>query len=203
MWESPIYNFERKREDESTGEIKKEIFTIDVTGSAPMMEIPGGQLEAVFNKITEGKNPGKIKILDFGAAKLRNTLFLLKKGFQVYAVEFKSVYNRPQGKRFLELCEKYNNFHKVTFPDDFYKMKNQFDFILMINVLNVMPLFKERLCALALCRKIIKKDGLLLIYHMRAVSANPEKYSEENQEENQKTDNGPLTIGDLIKIKRR
>jgi SAM-dependent methyltransferase len=179
MWESPIYIFEREREDQSTGKTNKEVFTIDVTGSAPMMDVPGGQLEAVFKKITEGKDPAKTKILDFGAAKLRNTLYLLKKGFQVYAVEFKSVYNRPQGKAFFKKCKKYKNFHKVTFPDDFYKMKDQFDIILAINVLNVMPLFRERLCALALCRKVIKKNGLLLLYHMRAVGANPEKYCEE------------------------
>ena len=178
MWESPIYNFEREREDKK-GKIVKELFTIDVTGSAPVMNVPGGQLESVFKKITENKKPSNTKILDFGAAKLRNTLYLLKKGFQVYSVEFKSVYNRPQGKKFLKLCEKYNNFYKVTFPDDFYKMKDKFDIILMINVLNVMPLFKERLCTLALCKNFIKKSGLLLIYHMRAVSANPDKYTDE------------------------
>jgi len=191
MWESPIYKFERITDDPKTGNPKREIFAIDVTGSAPGMLVPGQQLENVFKLIAAGLKPENSKILDFGAAKLRNTLYLLKKGFHVYAVEFKKVYDRPQGKEFLEKCEKYKNFHKVTFPDGFYKLNEKFDLILMINVLNVMPIFNERLCALALCWDKLKDNGHLLIYHMRAAASDPHKYSNTN-----KLNDGWLTARD-------
>lgn len=182
MWESPIYKFERIIDDPETGKPKTETFTIDVTGSAPTMLVPGQQLVNVFDVITKDKEPDEIKILDFGAAKLRNTLHLLENNFHVYAVEFKQVYEKPQGKEFLEKCLKYKkNFHEITFPDEFYNLKEKFDFILMINVLNVMPIYTERLCALSLCKNILKDDGKLLIYHMRAAASDTKKYSEKNK----------------------
>src|SRR3989338_9011129 len=99
MWESPIYKFERRRED-SQGKIIKEEITIDVTGSAPTMSVPGDYLESVFQTILKGKNPSRTIIVDFGAAKLRNTLHLLNKGYYVNAVEFKELSEKmPQAKQ--------------------------------------------------------------------------------------------------------
>ena len=72
-WESPIYKFKA----DFNGE-KKEIL-IDVTGSAPRFDVPGKQLEGSFGVLLKGLDPSKTKILDFGGAKLRNTLYLLKK----------------------------------------------------------------------------------------------------------------------------
>ena len=48
----------------------------------------------VFNKLTQGFDPKKTNILDVGAAKLRNTLWLLQKGFNVWAVEFPELKDR-------------------------------------------------------------------------------------------------------------
>lgn len=95
MWESPVYTFAKKIRDDG----KTENLVVDVTGSAPSMSAPGDILEGVFGVLTAGKSPKKTKILDIGAAKLRNTLYLLEKGFQVYAVEFEELGKRmPQAK---------------------------------------------------------------------------------------------------------
>jgi len=76
MWETPVYKFEE--ETTKKGKIQKKTFWINVTYSAPRnLDDPGKALVGVFNKITENLEPKKTKILDVGAAKLRNTLWLL------------------------------------------------------------------------------------------------------------------------------
>ncbi|MFA5039617.1 MAG: class I SAM-dependent methyltransferase [Candidatus Omnitrophota bacterium] len=182
MWETPYYTFHKKVYTDKKRK-KTSSLIIDVTGSAPTMDVPGDQLVSAFSVLTKGKSPQKTKILDIGAAKLRNTIYLLKKGFQVYAVEFKELVDRmPQAKDKWNEAEKYPNFKKVTFPKDFYKLKKgDIDIILLINVINVMPIPNERLMLLSLCREKIKKDGILLWYHWRATSINPEEYTQENK----------------------
>src|SRR3989338_9858502 len=108
MWESPIYKFKTKINNK-----KKEIF-IDVTGSAPNFSVPGKQLEGTFEVLLDGLEPSKTKILDFGGAKLRNTLYLLEKGYTVYACEFEDLFKRSkQADKLLEQCRKYPNFKKL------------------------------------------------------------------------------------------
>lgn len=68
MWETPIYKFKK----DVNGEPKE--ILIDVTGSAPSFEDPGKQLEVTFHTLLSGLEPEKTKILDFGAAKLRNSI---------------------------------------------------------------------------------------------------------------------------------
>ena len=178
MWESPIYKI-RKRTYDKNGKEKTEEITIDVTGSAPNMSEPGELLERVFQILTKDKNPKKTNILDVGAAKLRNTIYLLKKGFKVYSVEFPELYKRMnQAKTNLDLAKRYNNFKKLVFPKDFFKLKDKIDIALLINVTNVMPIPLERLILLALCREKLKENGLLLWYNWRDISSNPEKYTE-------------------------
>lgn len=181
MWESPIYIFEKKKEKEG-GNIEKEKIIIDVTGSAPVMADPGDYLKSVFKDILKGKKPENTLIIDFGAAKLRNSLHLLKKGYQVRAVEFPELANRmPQAKSNWKKAEKNPRFKKLIFPRDFYSLKEKADVILLVNVMNVMPLSIERLTALALCRKKIKEGGLLYWLNWKPASANPKIYSEDNK----------------------
>ena len=159
MWESPIYKVEAKVDGKT-----KELF-IDVTGSAPRFTTPGKQLEGTFKALLKGLNPKKTKILDFGAAKLRNTIYLLEKGYTVYSCEFKDLFARSQkAQEYYDECKKYKNFKTLIFPSDFIDSDEKFDVILLINVLNIMPIPKERLCVLALCRKKIKLGGKLLWY---------------------------------------
>ena len=182
MWESPTYKFERRRED-SQGKIIKEEITIDVTGSAPTMSVPGEYLESVFQTILKGKNPSRTIIVDFGAAKLRNTLHLLNKGYYVSAVEFKELSEKmPQAKQnWSKAIKDYPKFHKLIFPQDFYKLKDEIDVVLMVNVMNVMPVPMERIAALALCRKIIKPNGLIYLLNWKPASSQPDIYNEKNK----------------------
>lgn len=159
MWESPIYKFKA----DFNGE-KKEIL-IDVTGSAPTFSVPGKQLEGSFEVLLKGLEPSKTKILDFGGAKLRNTLYLLKKGYLVYACEFEDLFKRSkQAEDLLSECKKFPNFKKLVFPNDFVNFEEKFDVVMLINVLDIMPVPIERLCVLALCREQMKEKGRLLWY---------------------------------------
>ncbi len=159
MWESPIYKFKA----DFNGK-KKEIL-IDVTGSAPNFSVPGKQLEGSFEVLLKGLEPSKTKILDFGGAKLRNTLHLLKKGYIVYACEFEDLFKRSkQADDLLNECKKFPNFKKLVFPNDFVNFEEKFDVVMLINVLDIMPVPIERLCVLALCREQMKENGRLLWY---------------------------------------
>lgn len=159
MWESPIYKFKTEVDGK-----KKEIF-IDVTGSAPTFAKPGKQLEGSFGVLLRGLEPSRTKILDFGGGKLRNTLYLLEKGYTVYSCEFDDLFKRSkQANDFLNQCEGFPNFKKLVFPNDFIDFEEKFDVILLINVLDIMPVPIERLCVLALCREKMKEGGRLLWY---------------------------------------
>ena len=169
MWESPIYKVKAKINGE-----EKDIL-IDVTGSAPNFKEPMKQLESTLGVLLDKLKPKETTILDFGAAKLRNTLYLLKKGFTVYSCEFKNLFERSkQAKDFYEECKKFENFKPLIFPDDFIKCDIKFDVILLINVLNIMPVPIERMCVLYLCRKKINERGRLLWYTQHG------GYNEEN-----------------------
>lgn len=159
LWKSPIYKFITK-----IGNKRKEIF-IDVTGSAPTFNKPGKQLEGTFKVLLNGLKPKDTTILDFGAAKLRNTVYLLEKGFTVYSCEFDDLFKRSQqAKEFLDIANGYSNFKRLIFPDGFVTSTIKFDVILLINVLNVMPVPIERLCVAYLCKEKMKKNGRLLWY---------------------------------------
>jgi hypothetical protein len=159
MWETPIYKIQHVIDN------KKEVFLIDVTGSAPNFSEPGKQLEQTFDILLEGLNPLDTVILDFGAAKLRNTIYLLEKGFTIYACEFNDLFERSkQAYDFLAQAKTYKNFKQIVFPDDFFDLDVKFDVVLLINVLNVMPISQERFCVLELCRERMKENGRLLWY---------------------------------------
>ena len=182
MWESPIYRFEEETLDKN-GKIIKKPFLINVTYFAPRnLYDPGKALIGVFNRITHDMDPKDTKILDVGAAKLRNTLWLLQKGFNVWAVEFPELRDRlPDAKRRWEVANQYQNFHNVTFPKDFINLTERFDIVLLINVINVMPIPIERFALLSLCREKIKDDGMLLWHQWRGLAIGGHaKYSEDN-----------------------
>lgn len=177
MWELPVYKINKRIG--ANGRSKHEEIVIDVTGSAPPMQEPGGALESVFALLTRKLKPTKTRILDIGAAKLRNTLYLLKKGLQVYAVEFEQLAQRmPQARDNWEKARSFSNFKRLIFPVDFFKLKDAIDIALMINVTNVMPIPDERLALLSVARQKMKKNGLLLWYNWRDISSNPDKYTE-------------------------
>lgn len=180
MWESPIYKFEEEVSEK--GKILKKPFVINVTYSVPRsLPDPGNALKGVFNKITKDKDPEKLQILDFGAGKLRNTIWLLQKGFTVHAVEFKELGDRLDGaKEQWTLAKKFPNFKPLVFPGDFIDQNEKFDIILLINVVNVMPIPPERFALLCLLREKIKNNGILLWHQWRGLATGQSKYSDEN-----------------------
>lgn len=181
MWESPLYKFEEEIVNDE-GKLAKKIISINVTYSAPRnLNDPGKALIGVFNKITEGLKPNETKILDIGAAKLRNTLWFLEKGYQVWSIEYPELRDRlPDAKRRWEHADNYPNFHNVTSPRDFISLKEKFDIILLVNIINVMPIPLERYALLSLCREKINDNGMLLWHQWRGLAIGGEKYSEEN-----------------------
>lgn len=182
LWESPIYKFEEEKYDSKKGKIVKRPFHINVTYSPPRnLDDPGKALIGVFNKITEDLDPNTTKILDVGAGRLRNTLWLLEKGFQVWVVEFEESRDRLSNvKEKWERADSYPNFHKVTFPKEFIKLKEKFDIVILVNVINIMPIPLERFAMLCLCRERVKENGMLLWHQWRAKAIHPEKYTENN-----------------------
>ncbi len=180
MWESPIYKFEKEVSEKK--KIIKKPFLINVTYSTPRnLYDPGNALTEVFKKITEDKDPEKLHILDFGAGKLRNTLWLLKKGFTVHTVEFKELGDRlGDAKEKWKLAKTFLNFKPMVFPGDFIDHDEKFDIILLINVFNVMPIPKERFALLCLLRQKIKNKGTLLWHQWRGLATGQDKYTDEN-----------------------
>ncbi len=159
MFESPIYKVKGK-----VNRRQQEIF-IDVTGSAPTFKVPGKQLESTFKILLKGRKKENTKILDIGAAKLRNTVYLLKKKYTVHACEFEDLFQRMgQAKDFLEKAHKYRHFKKLIFPNEFLQNEQKYDVILLINVINIMPNPIERFILLEQCRKVLKENGILLWY---------------------------------------
>lgn len=168
IWESSIYKFRvPANAEEQQGDLKE--IAIDVTLSAPPFPDPGDVLESAFGEMFDYLgDKKKLKILDFGAAKLRNTVYLLKKGYQVQAVEFEKLLNEP-GQAF-EMREKAKEFKdkfgEPVFPDAFVNSKQRFDLVLLINVLSIMPVPAERLLVLQYCRERLKEGGHLFYYSM-------------------------------------
>ncbi|MGE0268605.1 MAG: class I SAM-dependent methyltransferase [Candidatus Omnitrophota bacterium] len=159
MWETPIYKFNAIEKGQSIP------ILIDVTGSAPNFSEPGRQLEYAFGSLLAGLNSKNTTILDFGAAKLRNTLHLLKDGYTVYACDYEDLFKRStQAAEYLEKANKFGNFKSLIFPKDFITAQKEFDVILCINVLNIMPVPVERHAVLKIFREKIKDDGRLLWY---------------------------------------
>lgn len=162
MWQSPIYRF-KSETDEGIGKLKYKEFTINVTNSAPPMKTPGKQLENIFDYVLNRFDPSKTKILDLGAARLRNSKYLVEKGFQVYSADFEDLFKEGSaGYNRLKELEESENFNQLIFPKDILNINEKFDVILLINVLTVMPIPIERLCLTSLIRKLISDKGIFL-----------------------------------------
>lgn len=164
FWESPLYKFRVPVNEQSVN--LKEIF-IDVTGSAPPFEEVLDTMKNVFDELLRSQEGKKIEsVLDFGAAKLRNSLFFLKKGKKVTAVEFEELFTKSsQAQRILNECKKKaGNFKQLIFPNQFVTNTKKYDLALLVNVLPVMPIFAERLQTLQLLYDKINDNGYLLWY---------------------------------------
>ncbi|MHA1756319.1 MAG: hypothetical protein ACTSVV_06085 [Promethearchaeota archaeon] len=162
MWRTPEYNFEIEKLNRRGGiSIVKHL--INVTKSAPN-KLPGKQIRSVIKLITRDLIPSNTEILDLGAGKLGKSLFLIKQGFQVYSTEYDQLFQRGLAKKNREEAEKYPNFRRLLFPEDFYSFDKKMDLILMINVQTVMPIPIERIALLIIAKEKLKENGMLLWY---------------------------------------
>ncbi len=69
-----------------------------------------------------------------------------------------------QANDYLAEAKGFSNFKRMVFPDEFIDFDEKFDVALLVNVLNIMPVPIERLCALVLIRERMNEDGRLLWY---------------------------------------
>jgi Methyltransferase domain len=123
-------------------------------------------LSSIFEKIlSDFPSKKKLLVLDFGAGKLRNTIYFLQRGHTVHAVEFEELRDSKHAKSLFDTASQYSdNLKKYMFPKDFVKSKTKFDLILLVNVLTVMPVPSERWMVLLYLHKCIKDDGMILWY---------------------------------------
>lgn len=164
LWTTPVYRFRiPKNNDYESDELKEVI--IDVTGSAPPFTDVKDTMKGVFEKLLSEEGKNVIDILDFGAAKLRNTLYFLEKGKNVCAVEFEKLsMTSSDAKELLEKCKNKRNFQNLVFPNQFISHRGKYDLVLLINVLPVMPVFTERLLVLQLLYEKVK-DGKYVLWY--------------------------------------
>ena len=171
MWENPIYQFNEEAGTDKDGTLLYKQVVIDVTRSAPSFATPGKALAAALDTAVSETGIGKKDtILDFGAGKLRNTIYLLERGYKVCAVEYAQQFERSEPARHnLDLAtDKYKHrFSSLVYPDSFAASGLKFKLILLINVVNIMPVPAEREYVLALCNKKLARDGRLLWYTQR------------------------------------
>jgi hypothetical protein len=158
IWKQPTYRFTLPE----SGKLQPYYF--DVTDSAKLTETKGALatcLDWVIEK-TQKRHP---RILDFGAGRLRNSLYMLEKGHPVTAVEFEKLAGSGSVRPALDSARGFgNNFSELVFPHDFFASRQTFDLIMLVNVLNVIPVPAERSLVLQYCRTKLEDDGLIFWY---------------------------------------
>lgn len=136
---------------------------IDVTNSISSgLESNQGLLNEVITWMT---NKHYRRILDFGAGALRHAVPLLDKGFEVTVVEYESAYQRPKASQMRAQAEGYAGFTELVWPDDFLKCKLKFDVALLVYVLQVIPVKKERDIVLNAIAKRFDHNGPKRLYY--------------------------------------
>ena len=165
IWESPIYRFH-----ELIGNSARHVF-FDVTKSAVLSDTKRDLAQALDWAVekTNQRNPA---ILDFGAGRLRNTIYLLSRGHSVTAVDFEKLLTSDSVRPNLQSANGHApRFSELVYPSQFIRTNRRFDLIILINVLNVMPVPSERYLALQYCPEKLTDRGLILWYSQTTQSA--------------------------------
>lgn len=164
-----MYRFRVPTKEESD-ELQE--IVLDVTGSAPPFTDVKDTMKGVFEKLLSEEGRRATSVLDFGAAKLRNTLYFLNKGKKVCAVEFEELPKRSEDARMiLEECQKNVNFESLVFPHPFIEHDGRYDLVLLINVIPVMPVFAERLLVLQILYEKVNDGKYVLWYAQKEGSS--------------------------------
>lgn len=166
IWTSSIYKFIVPDILNAQRERQYKEVVMDVTDSVPPFDETKKQMASVIDRVCELVSK-KSTVLDFGAGKLRNSIYMLRKGYSVDAVEFeKTKHSSPKAKELFEMASSYSNkFQNLIFPHQFMSSTKKYDLILLINVCNIMPVPSERLLVLMYCRDKLNENGYLLWYN--------------------------------------
>ena len=151
-WKDPFYAYEIG--------IRRLRIVIDVTKSSRPFP---NEVDCLSDVAAEFRDGQVNSVLDFGAGKLRNTLFLLDSGFTVYAVEFSKAFATPKAQERLKLAHHHTGFFFLEYPDDFLGFQGQLDAALLVNVVNIVPEPSERIKILRECAKRLKPGAPMLI----------------------------------------
>lgn len=163
VWASPIYRF-RVQDPRDPRRARLIEVVLDVTLSAPSFREPSAAMKRVLKSIVREHLPAGGKILDFGAGKLRNALYLLKRGHNVCGVEFEKLSKTTFGKIAHSQAARYPKFWQMVYPEAFFSNSTKFDIALLINVLNTMPVPSERSLVIQECHKKLSPNGHFLWY---------------------------------------
>lgn len=171
MWESSIYKLNQPVGTDEDGHWVYKQIVIDVTRSAPSFAAPGKALTSALDATLNAAGIGPADtILDFGAGKLRNTLYLLERGYRVCAVEFADQFtqSKPARENLARARTEFaGSFSTLLYPADFIASDRRFKLVLLINVINIMPVSPERLLVLQACHGKLDHGGFLLWYTQR------------------------------------
>lgn len=137
----------------------KEI-TIKVTASAPTFTNAVDGLSDVAAQHFHKRSC--TRVLDFGAGKLRNALYLLRKRYYVTAVEFGEAYDTRAGKKRLAQAKKFGEFTHIL-PKDFLRANDTYDAAIVVNVVNIVPDNTDRRKIIRECARRLRAGGLLLL----------------------------------------
>jgi hypothetical protein len=150
-WELPLYAYD----------LPSRKIVVNVARSCPSFAVPTPGIPDVAAEL---RKEGKHRVLDFGAGKLRNALYLLgrKVGFRVWAVEFKDCFETPAGQERLEEAKKHAGFFLKKWPDEFLKADFAVDAVLLVNVANVVPDEGDRRKIVRECTKRLSRGGWFL-----------------------------------------
>lgn len=149
LWEFPYYKYTLGRRK----------VVVDVTASIPSF---GAEIDGLSDVAAEFRKRKVTNILDFGAGKLRNAFYLTRKGFKVWAVEFKEAFDTPVAKKKLARAEKSKDLFILYYPTEFLEFNGFVDAVILVNVANVVPEPRDRNRILKECAARLKKGGLLL-----------------------------------------
>src|SRR5437899_5115079 len=105
LWADPYYPFA------INNKMASKPIVVDVTRSAQNFD---SEIAGLADIITDFRDRDVEQICDLGAGKLRNTLFLLREGFTVCAVEHDLTFQRPQGHERLAKAKRFTRFSYVT-----------------------------------------------------------------------------------------
>ena len=106
LWDSPVYRFRVPVDVNDPVDLKEVV--VDVTGSAPPFKVPSENLKEVLEDVFCQENGFGIEtVLEFGAAKLKNTPYILGLGKKVCAVKFESLTENKLTQENIQLCRQF------------------------------------------------------------------------------------------------